>query len=126
MKIGFSFSRCVRDIFENKVDIDDVIVIIARTDFDPLNNNQWKNIWKGYTTRGEWRGLEDHEDDVRELARKLYSDGKLHQPRRFGAWPIGPVRHHWYDLIATDEINKENPAVKHAWEQYQIVIGLSQ
>ena len=32
MKIGLSYSRCVRDIVEGRVDIDDVLVIIARTD----------------------------------------------------------------------------------------------
>ncbi len=34
MKIGLSYSRCVRDIVDGRVDIDDVLIIIARTDFD--------------------------------------------------------------------------------------------
>ena len=41
MKIGLSYSRCVRDIVEGKVDMADVLVIIARTDFDPHNDEQW-------------------------------------------------------------------------------------
>ena len=48
MKIGLSYSRCVRDIVDGKVDIDDVLVIIARTDFDPHNDDQWSGIWEGY------------------------------------------------------------------------------
>ena len=40
MKIGLSYSRCVRDIVEGKVDIADVLVIIARTDFDPRDDAQ--------------------------------------------------------------------------------------
>ena len=35
MKIGLSYSRCVLDIVEERVDINDVLVIIARTKFDP-------------------------------------------------------------------------------------------
>ena len=41
MLIGLSYSRCVLDIVEERVDVDDVLVIIARTDFDPRNNDQW-------------------------------------------------------------------------------------
>ena len=41
MRIGLSFSRCVLDIVEGRVDIDDVLVVIARTDFDPHNDSQW-------------------------------------------------------------------------------------
>ena len=48
MKIGLSFSRCVRDIVDGVVDIDDVLVVIARTDFDPTDDTQWRSIWNGY------------------------------------------------------------------------------
>ena len=41
MKIGLSYSRCVRDIVDGKVDINDVLVIIARTNFDPRDDDQW-------------------------------------------------------------------------------------
>ena len=48
MKIGLSYSRCVRDIVDGRVDIDDVLVIIARTDFDPNDDTQWSGIWDDY------------------------------------------------------------------------------
>jgi hypothetical protein len=35
MKIGLSYSRCVLDIIEGRVNIDDVLVLITRTNFDP-------------------------------------------------------------------------------------------
>ena len=41
MKIGLSYSRCIRDIIEGKVEIDDILIIIARTDFDPRDDKQW-------------------------------------------------------------------------------------
>ena len=34
MKVGFSLGRCIRDIVNNVVDIEDVIVIIAGTKFE--------------------------------------------------------------------------------------------
>jgi hypothetical protein len=40
MKIGLSYSRCVKDIVDGVVDIADVLVIIARTDFDPHDDAQ--------------------------------------------------------------------------------------
>ena len=48
MKIGSSISRCVRDIYEGTVDIRDVLVVIARTDFDPEDDKQWRDLWRGY------------------------------------------------------------------------------
>jgi len=52
MKIGLSFSRCMRDIFTGKVNEQEVLVIIARTDFNPHNDNHWNNIWECYTLGG--------------------------------------------------------------------------
>lgn len=51
MKIGLSYSRCVRDIVDGVVNIDDVLVVIARTDFDPHNDEEWSSIWSGYHNR---------------------------------------------------------------------------
>ena len=41
MKVGLSLSRCMRDIVEARVVYDDVLVIIARTDFDPHDDAHW-------------------------------------------------------------------------------------
>ena len=40
MKIGLSYSRCIRDIIDGKVAMQDVLVIVARTDFDPRDDEQ--------------------------------------------------------------------------------------
>jgi len=50
MKIGLSFSRCVRDIWEGRVDSHDVLVIIARTNFNPNDDAQWEGIGKDIIT----------------------------------------------------------------------------
>ena len=128
MKVGLSFSRCLRDIIEGKVDYDDVLVIVSRTILDPYNDNHWNSIWEGYTTGGyshpEWKDHKDKNDEFRKLAVRLYDCGKLHQPRQF---KLGnPVRlpYYWLDLVVPVDDLEELPAVKAIWEQYQIVAGL--
>ena len=128
MKVGLSLSRCMRDILEKHVDINDVLVIIARTDIDPHNDDHWKNIWEGYLYGGlshpEWAGLEDHEQEMRELLIDLYSYGKLHQPRQFKAHPAR-LPYYWLDTFAPEEEIAKNPAAQKAWDNYKLIAGLS-
>ena len=131
MKIGISYSRCVKDIIENKVSIDDVLVIIARTNFDPENDNEWNSIWQGYAgTDGfgmfnhpEWHKFREREKEFRDLSIKLKKDGKLHQPRKFGAHPER-MMNYWYDVILSPDDLKNNPAAESAWEDYKIAAKL--
>ena len=126
MKVGLSLSRCVRDVYEGRVEENDVLVIIARTDVDPHDDEQWKGIWVGYLHGGysnaEWEGLEEHEIGMRRVLINLYDDGKIHQPRKFGANPRR-LPYHWLDCGVIKE--DRSPAAQRAWEQYQIIEGLS-
>ena len=138
MKIGLSYSRCVRDIVEGKVDIGEVLVIVARTDFDPHNDEQWAGIWSGYAggsnrgsmirmfggTNPEWSAYGD-EDEVRfrTVSCDLYDMGKLHQPRQFGAHPRRRP-YYWLETIVPADEMASSPAVKDAWEKFQMVSGL--
>jgi len=126
MKIGLSLSRCMRDILEEKVDIDDVLAIIARTDIDPHVDAHWRQIWEGYLYGGlsnpEWAGLEDHEEEMRELATALYDNGKIHQPRRFGAHPPR-MPYHWLECIVPEE--EMSPAQQKAWDNYKLITDLA-
>lgn len=130
MKIGLSYSRCVRDIIDGKVDINDVLVIVARTNFDPNNDEQWDGIWSGYHQRGGWSNPEwshyadEDEERFRDVSKELYSRGLLHQPRQFGAHP-SRLPYYWLEASLPAEELERNPAVKKAWEQFQIVAGLS-
>lgn len=135
MKIGLSFSRCVRDIVEAKVLYEDVLVIIARTDFDPHNDKQWAGIWRGYRHGGgfsnpEWAysepGTDEEETEAmyRNVARQLYDGGKLHQPRKFGAHP-SRLPYYWLETFAPEEEIATNPATLKAWEKYKLLAGLS-
>jgi len=130
MKIGLSYSRCVKDIVEGKVNIDDVLVLISRTDFDPTNDLQWKGIWQGYTYGGafnnaEWYGYADEDEQkFRDVTLDLYNNGKLHQPRKFGAHPSRRPEF-WLETVLPDSELERNPAAKNAWEQFQMVAGLT-
>lgn len=123
MKIGLSLSRCVRDIVEGRVDINDVLVLITRTDFDPTDHEQWDSIWQGYQySNPEWRGL-DHNETFK-VVRELWDRGLIHQPRKFGAWPHRMPRY-WLEAVLIGEDLENNPSVKEAWEQFQVLAGLT-
>ena len=126
MKIGLSFSRCIRDIVDGKVDIDDVLVVIARTDFDPNNDQQWSSIWNGYHSMNpEWGDYPDEDEDrFRSVSIELWEQGKLHQPRKFGAHPARRPEH-WLETVLVSEEIESNPAVKAAWNNFQVVAGLT-
>lgn len=128
MKIGASFSRCVRDIIDGNVKIDDVLVIIARTDFDPEDDKHWASIWQGYSSiygnsMPEWQQYQDREQEFRDVSIQLKKSGKLHQPRQFGAYPTR-MREYWYDVVLTPESITANPAAQKAWDNYKLISGL--
>ena len=130
MKIGLSYSRCVRDIVDGKVDIEDVLVLITRTDFDPRDDDQWAGIWRGYRMRDgwsnpEWYGYEE-EDEVkfRQVSIDLYESGKMHQPRKFGAHPSRRPEI-WLEAVLPSSELESNPAAKKAWDNFQVIAGLT-
>jgi hypothetical protein len=137
MKIGLSYSRCVRDIIDGKVDIADVLVLITRTDFDPHDDTQWQGIWTGYgggTNNGyttgffsqsnpEWAGYHD-EDQFRSVSIELWESGRLHQPRKFGAHPSRRPEI-WLEAVLPSSELETNPAAKKAWDNFQMVAGLT-
>jgi hypothetical protein len=127
MKIGLSYSRCIKDLVEGHVDINDVLVIITRTDFDPHDEEQWKGIWMGYRFGGnpEWYDCNDQDEErYLEVTKKLWSSGKLHQPRKFGAHPNRRPEI-WLEAVLPSLELARNPAAKDAWDKFQTVAGLT-
>ena len=132
MKIGLSFSRCVLDIVEERVDINDVLIVIARTKFNPNDDDAWTDIWRGYrevdlfrSSNPEWaHHPDDAEDKFRAVAMMLYSDGKLHQPRQFGAHVIRRPEI-WLETVLPSSELERNPMARKAWETFQTVAGLA-
>ena len=137
MKIGLSYGRCVRDIVDGKVDINDVLILITRTDFDPHDAEQWSSIWIGYgggTNNGysqgffgssnpEWAGYHN-EDQFRSVSIELWETGKLHQPRKFGSHPARRAEI-WLEAVLPSSELETNPAAKKAWDNFQMVAGLT-
>ena len=130
MKIGLSYSRCIRDIIDGKVAMRDVLVIVARTDFDPRDDEQWSGIWEGYGggehhggiwSNPEWAGYDD-EAKFREVTLELYNTGKLHQPRQFGTHPVR-LNNYWLDCVVPQD--EMTPAQQKAWDNYQLITGLT-
>lgn len=130
MKIGLSYSRCVRDIVDGDVDINDVLVLITRTDFDPHNDEQWSSIWHGYHgsspfSNPEWASYpEEDEAKFREISIELYDSGKMHQPRKFGAHPRR-LPHIWLETVLPSEDLEANPTLKSAWNKFQTLAQLT-
>ena len=126
MKVGLSLSRCVRDVVEARVLYEDILCIIARTDFNPHNNAHWNQIWDGYNYGGmshpEWAGNTEGEEVYRNVVIQLYDGGKIHQPRQFGSH-VPRLPYYWLDcVVPADEMN---PSQQKAWDQYQTMCGLS-
>jgi len=134
MKIGLSYSRCVRDIVDGIVDINDVLVLITRTDFDPRDDEQWRGIWEGYGggqtfgnpfSNPEWMNYPaEDEAKFRSTTIELYNTGRIHQPRQFGAHP-GRRPEFWLEAVLPSSELEKNPAVKSAWNRFQVVAGLT-
>jgi hypothetical protein len=134
MKVGLSFSRCVRDIVDGVVDINDVLVIIARTNFDPRDDKQWSGIWEGYGggnsfgspwSQPEWHGYgPEREAEFREVSIELLESGRLHQPRQFGAYPSRRSEI-WLETVLPSSELETNPTAKKAWDNFQVVAGLT-
>jgi len=132
MKIGLSYSRCVLDIVEGRVNADDVLILITRTNFDPHDDGQWAGIWGGYTHGGlsnpEWGHYDYHskddEDRFRSISIMLYDDGKMHQPRKFGARPTRR-QEIWLEAVLPSSELEKNTAAKDAWDNFQVIAGLT-
>lgn len=134
MKIGLSYSRCVRDIVDGKVDINDVLIIIARTDFDPNDDTQWSGIWDDYGGGQKLGGIfgghewmdysAEDEHKFRQVTIDLWKQGKFHQPRKFGAYPARRPEF-WLEAVLPSSELQRNPAAKDAWDKFQMVASLT-
>jgi hypothetical protein len=122
MKIGFSFGKCIRDIVNGNVDIDDVVMLMTRTscvreDLD-LMVDQYSY------ERSYLLGLDI--DECKRVAGVLWDSGRVHQPRLFNQRYYGSVSSNyvWMDLSPT--LGSSNPSVEAAWKNYQVLLKLSE
>jgi hypothetical protein len=121
MNVGFSLGRCIRDIVNGTVNIEDVVVIVTGTRIatqEALQNVITEYMWRD----GYLLGLD--EVDCQGVASILWKEGKFHQPRNFGAHPpqVDEIAV-WGDLVPAGGF--EDPMVQEAWNAYRGMLGLT-
>lgn len=130
MKIGFSFGRCLRDIVNGTVDYDDVYLIVSRTLIQ--DSTHVEGVVEEYLFRPDYlMGLD--EAKCYEIGQKLYLDGKLYQPRKYGHHPrMVAAEALWMDLAPcilgpdTDGMDPHHAEqVVKAWKNYQLALKMT-
>jgi hypothetical protein len=120
MKIGFSFGRCIRDIVNGDVSINDVAFVITATNMH--DREQMSNVVKVYMSEPHYLLGLDYEKCV-TVALELWDSNRLLQPRRQGihrhAQPENSV---WVDMFPTEL--SQNESVKKAWESYRFMLHM--
>lgn len=117
MKIGLSFGRCLDDIRRGIVKYDDVYCIISSTRCQ--SRDDLVKMTESYFGTDQ---------DMYNLAYKLWDSGRLHQPRNFTkGWTNGlntAIVGVWLELVPT--ALHGHPTVARAWENYQLTLKLAQ
>jgi hypothetical protein len=121
MKIGFSLGRCVRDIVNGNVSVDDVAFIIAATSIH--DEPQLANVIEQYMYRDDdyLYGLD--EEQCQAVALELWKTNRVLQPRRQGLHRHRqPENSVWVDMYPT--LNSDNDSVKKAWDAYRFMLHM--
>lgn len=122
MKIGFSLGRCVRDIVNGDVSINDVAFLITATYI--REGKHLDNVIGTYMGEpGYLLGLDY--DKCIEVARQLWDTNRIIQPRAQGmhrhAQPESSI---WVDMFPTEL--SENESVKKAWDAYRFMLHMTE
>ena len=120
MKIGFSLGRCIRDIVNGEVSVDDVAFLITATYVK--SEDQLDNVIYAYMGEpGYLLGLDF--DKCKEVAQLLWDTNRILQPRAQGMHRhMQPESSIWVDIFPTALSDKEN--VKKAWDSNRFMIHM--
>jgi hypothetical protein len=120
MKIGFSLGRCVRDIVNDEVALDDVAFVIAATNIH--SEEQLAQVVEQYMYRDEYLYMLD-EAKCQEVALTLWTSNRILQPRRQGMHRHKqPENAVWVDMFPTELSGNES--VKKAWDAYRFMLHM--
>lgn len=121
MKVGLSFSRCISDIFFQRVAFDDVLCIIASTHL--RSREQVSDMVKQSWGTNEPAIL----DGLIDVALACWDAGKVHQPRAFTAGYSNGFNldetGNWLELISLAD--HKHPTVQRAWDTYRVARKLA-
>jgi hypothetical protein len=122
MKIGFSLGRCVRDIVNGDISIDDVAFLVTATYIK--SEDQLDNVISHYMYEpGYLLGLDF--ETCKVTARQLWNSNRIIQPRAQGmhrhAQPENSI---WVDIFPTEL--SSNDSVRKAWDAYRFMIHMTE
>ena len=122
MKIGFSLGRCIRDIVNGEVALDDVAFIIAATNIH--TPEQLAQVVDSYLYRDDYLYMLD-EAECQRVALELWNTNRILQPRRQGMHRHKqPENSVWVDMFPT--VNSDSEAVKKAWDAYRFMLHMTE
>lgn len=120
MKIGFSLGRCIRDIVNDEISINDVAFLITATNIK--SEDQLDNVISVYMGEsGYLLGLDY--DKCKEVAHILWNTNRVLQPRAQGMHRhMQPENSIWVDIFPTKA--SQNESVKKAWDGYRFMLHM--
>lgn len=120
MKIGFSFGRCVRDIVNGDVNIDDVAFLITATRI--RDEEHVSQVIGTYMDEHTYLMGLDYNQCL-EVALTLWNTNRVLQPRAQGMHRhMQPENSIWVDIFPTALSN--NDSVKTAWDSYRFMLHM--
>lgn len=122
MKIGFSLGRCIRDIVNNDISLDEVAFIISGTAI--REEAQLRQVIEDYTYRNNYLAGLDLEK-CQDVAQEIFLSNRLLQPRLQGIHRhMQPENAVWVDMFPTALSNNES--VKKAWDAYRFMLHMTE
>lgn len=120
MKIGFSLGRCVRDIVNGEVSIDDVAFLITATCI--RDEDHVAQVIANYMDESTYLMGLDY-DQCLEVALALWNTNRVLQPRAQGMHRhMQPESSIWVDIFPTSL--SENESVKKSWDAYRFMLHM--
>lgn len=138
MYIGTSLGGCLQSLMAGEVSIDNVLLIVTRTRAPTFE--KYIGVVSSYITYGNPSSCNSHlyelshysNDEVIDMATKLWYMGKIHQPR-LGVSESGMdmsgyshndlVGNLWIEIIPPQYMN--NLAVKDLWDKVKMTVALA-
>ena len=122
MKIGFSFGRCIRDIVNGDININDVAFLITATRI--RDEEHISQVIGTYMDERTYLMGLDY-DQCMEVALTLWNTNRVLQPRAQGmhrhAQPENSI---WVDIFPT--ALSDNESVKKAWDAYRFMLHMTE
>ena len=123
--IGTSLGKCLRSILKGEVSEDQVFLIVTGTRSNTMGECL-EIIKQHYYERHEDYDFSQWPfEEVRLLASRLWSNGKIHQPRNFDAYPFFPgfgPKPLWIEIFPPHLL--QEPAAKDLWDKLTLIARL--